>query len=309
MFVALAQKPLTVCELQAALGVDIEVIWQPSTPRTFANTIKKLCCPLIGACPRNNTLKLVHHSVKAFLIGELRAPQNWDITGVEDFFIDEAKGNTYMALVCLSYLSSPSSPQIELPIDRLTPQVLEGLTTIATGNEFTKENDFMKYAAIYWHVHAEAAEVTQVLVKALLAFLRSPNFIACLRVRSRHAPYHFSTFISCDGCTFMAFADTMPGWLESTELVLGSEGKEMAFQYYSFVKEWGHVLIRYPGEIERCLIGTLGSIFFSPIETTADTHFLDAGKRVQSLDAKSLNFTSVASLQGEEWILQLQLIS
>lgn len=309
MFVALAEKPLTVCELQAALGVDIEVVGQPGTPRTFANAIEGLCRPLVRVCPKKKTFKLVHHSVKAFLTKQLQTPQNLDTTGVEDFFIDEAKGNTNMALVCLSYLSGPSSPQIELPIDKLTPQVWEGLTTIATGNEFTRENDFMKYAAIYWHAHAEAAEVTEVLVKALLAFLRSPNFIECLRVRSRHAPYHFSTFISCDSRVSVAFADTMPGWLESTELVLNSQGKEIAFQYYSFVKEWGHVLMRYPGEIERCLIGTLGSTFFSPIKTAADAHFLDDGKRMQSLDVKSLNFTSVASLQGEVWILQLQLRS
>lgn len=309
MLVALAHKPLTVCEVHAALAVDVKVTGELGTSRMFANAIEKLCLPLVRVCPTNKTMKLVHLSVRKFLLKQLPTPQDWDITGVEDFFIDEAKGNHMMTLICLSYLSGPSDSRIDV---RWLPHEVGwevAAMGIACDNESNKENDFMKYAAIYWHAHAESAEVTPVLVKALLSFLRSPNFIACLRIRSRHAPYHFSTFISCDNSALVAFADTMPGWLESTELVLGSEGKEIAFQYYTFVKEWGHVLVRYPGEIERCLIGTLGNIFFSPVETTADAHFLDGGKGVHYLDVHTSNFTSVSNLQGEAWIFQLKLRS
>lgn len=309
MLVALAQKPLTVCELQAALAVDVKVTGELGLPRMFASALEKVCLPLVRACPTKKTMKMIHHSVRDFLLKELPTPEDWDIAGVEDFFIDEAKGSNMMTLICLSYMSGPSESQID--VRSLPYEIAWEVATmgIACDNESNKENDFMKYAAIYWHAHADSAEVTPVLVKALLSFLRSPGFIACLRIRSRHAPYHFSTFISCDNSALVAFADTMPGWLESTELVLGSEGKEIAFQYYSFVKEWGHVLVRYPGEIERCLIGTLGNIFFSPVEATKDVHFLDGRKRVHYLDLNTSNFTSVSNLQGEAWVFQLKLRS
>lgn len=306
MFVTLAMKPLVVREVKAALSVSAESTGEDNGEQgVFEDVIEKLCLPLVRVCPKKRTMKLVHYSVRAFLMKQLGNSESWDITGIEDFFIDEKKGNTAMALFCLSYLTNDrycNFPPTDLP--RESP---ESVTTVALtfDNECEKDsNSFLKYAAIFWHSHADEAEVTVDLFVAAKKFLLSPTFITCLRVRSIYAPYHFGTFVSSADSS-VAFADTIPGWLTSAELLPGTEGKEISFQYYSFIKEWGHVLSRYPGEVERCLVGTLGNIFFSPIRVTAEAHFLGEGG-MHFVDVDSPNFTSIADLQGEGWVLALK---
>lgn len=233
MYIALALKPLTICEVQKALSIDVKVAGgQCGRSGMFATDIAKLCLPLATVCKEKRALKLVHHSLKAFLTKQLGSFKDLDTTGIEDFFVDKEKGNTSMALVCLSYLSedrySSFPPTDE---DSLSCQTSEQV--IATAATFDKEceketNKFIKYAAIFWHRHADAAEITPDLVNLVIKFIRSPNFITCLRIQSLYAPYNFGTFVS-NGGSSVAFVDTIPGWLESTKFQLGTEGKEIAF--------------------------------------------------------------------------------
>jgi hypothetical protein len=266
-------QPITLGELRTALAVDRTTTSLPEKKIPHIKNLQELWCPFLrlespqvtGRDSMDSYVVFTHRSAREFLTQD---PKNLKVNDEPlhqkffDFFATSIEGfQEELGLACLTYLSyeSYSNPD----------SVLEELET----KEVNKtKHAFYKYSAIFWHKHLSEAGIKpgNNLFRAVSDFLRSSNFLTCIRVQSRYAPYLVSCltadasgeifrinsptdiYLSAPGEAH--YSDALPGWLES----FGKTGEYLAHSYHLFIKEFGVVLLQRPGEINHLHPGLLG---------------------------------------------------
>ncbi|PQE08404.1 Zinc finger protein [Rutstroemia sp. NJR-2017a BBW] len=223
-----AKRPLRLdelCESIAVLGTE-DCKNVNRSERLRPNMVLKLCQPLVqiedvvGAPSTVPICTLTHASVRKFLV---KHPQilSTSESPAACWITEEV-----MANVCLKYLWQPRYQRL------LTKS--EDTFKDYTGEDIM-EHHILSYAAKYWDKHLDNVPYTEKLCRR---FWLSAN-------RKWAGPHLKRVF---------------PSWLQS------HCDQQLDIKYSTFVGEWGHVLDQvtnisgmYPGEIDRCLWGSLGS--------------------------------------------------
>jgi len=259
---SIAKNSLTVNELLGALSVK-NGIKCPGRLRPLRK-LEQLCCPILKLDrtkdANNPTLRFFHRTAREFLLLDPDTIDKELERKERDFFVDATAANDLLGEVCLGYLMSEE-------------YVAPDLVTLEAQLQ-SQDHAFLKYAAIFWHAHLSASPGTEELCNRVSAFMRSCNFLTCIWLQSKYAPYLFARLtdigehryvmntakdIYCeDGRPF--YSDALPGWLQDWP-----DGAKLVQSYTSFIKEYGPVLLRRPGDVTLVQPETLGDSrnFFS----------------------------------------------
>ena len=98
-------RPMTLRELEDALSWETEDGIFQITRKPFTSTLIGACCPLIEHHEVDNTLALVHSSVRDFLCATLQASH--DPSESDQFLVRVGDGHEVITEICLDYLSLP----------------------------------------------------------------------------------------------------------------------------------------------------------------------------------------------------------
>ena len=131
--VTVAHRPLTVEELRDALSViPGDAVWSPSRLLNNIQSILTCCGSLLIVDEEERTIRLVHHSVKQFLLDGFKDSANREIT------IDSA--NRTMADIIITYLNygvfetQLSTTVVPQMMTSLAPSKIIGSTLDSSGN-------------------------------------------------------------------------------------------------------------------------------------------------------------------------------
>ena len=261
----MARQPMSLDELANAMGINLTSMSYSSKRVPKRVLIKSLCYPLIELDERNDPLNPVlgvfHSSVADFL------KQDPKLLGVPEacqkFFVNSELANLDIGKTCMIYLSQDvyAKPR---EIDSVESKVRD-------------KDDFLLYAALFWHFHLSDAPKSTELFDEVHRFLQSCNFWTCLQVQGICAPYHFAPLKQVDSghfaMTFIAseigelyYPDPLPNWLED----FGENGQLLVRLYHSFVKDWNTVLSRHPESILQCQPSVSGEVHFPCLHSSIE---------------------------------------
>ncbi|KAM3069555.1 hypothetical protein ACMFMG_005658 [Clarireedia jacksonii] len=248
-----AKRPLRLdelCESIAVLGTD-DCSNVNRLERLRPNMVLKLCQPLVqiedvvGAGSAVPICTLTHASVRKFLV------KNPQILSTSESPAACWITEEVMANVCLKYLWQPRYQRL------LTKS--EDTFKDHTGEDIM-EHHLLSYAAKYWDKHLDNVPYTEKLCSRVKSFILSEQFYTCLQVQSLFVGGQFQFWLSANRMwAGLHLRRVFPFWLQS------HCDQQLELKYSTFVGEWGHVLDevtnisgQYPGEIDRCLWGSLG---------------------------------------------------
>lgn len=213
----------------------------------------------------NPMVRFIHRTAKQFM---QEGHKMKDLpTKYEDFFPDPVQRHLELGKVCLAYLSQPRF----------------GYRSIAEMEATLREtidedgNSFLKYASIFWHHHLDKiSSATGDLFQCISRFMRSTNFLTCLWVQSKYAPYLLARYttdnetksfwLTAPTTVFLQpdskvhYSDPLPGWLSK----FNEEGARLVHGCHLLIKEFGLVLLRRKGGIRNCYPSVLGVLNFIP---------------------------------------------
>jgi len=234
-------------ELTDAMGVSLTSMSYSSRRVPQRALIKSLCYPLIELDDRNNPLNPIlgvfHKSVADFL------KQDPKLLGVPEacqkFFVNSESANLDIGKTCMIYLSQDIYAK---PRD-----------TDSMAGKSCNKNNFLLYAAVFWHLYLSEAPKSTELFEGVHSFLESSNFWTCMQVQGICAPYHFAPLRQVNSDHFhmdfkaakvgeIYYPDPLPSWLDD----FGENGQRLVRLYQSFVKEWSTVLSCHPESILQC---------------------------------------------------------
>ncbi|KAI4248357.1 MAG: hypothetical protein LQ352_005928 [Teloschistes flavicans] len=245
--VVFAKRPLLLQELSEAVGMTFtrQESNLDSSKEPFKRRLKALCAPLIDVSDdeQETVCTLSHSTVQSFLLKHPRIflqLRDAPVQPLTVLIIDEAE----MALACLKYLSQPRYRDV---------LARSGNSFITSSGENMAKHHLLSYAAKYWDRHLENLQCSETLFDSVRSFLQSPQFVTCLQIQSLCVEGQFTLWFShiqmCQG-----YRRTFPRWFTDS----GHSGEKFVTDYNRFVDDWGYLLEQYPGEIDRCLWGTLG---------------------------------------------------
>lgn len=282
--IILACQPMTFNELVDLLSVKIGE--EPSSRRRRTRSvILSACSPFVEIDYDkdfvNPTLRLVHKSVGDFLTQD-PTTTSFVTEDCYKFFVKWPQGNADIGLRCLSYLS------YKRYADFGDPSLAD-----------SAEHGLLKYASIFWYKHIEFGGQNRELFEAVRDFLKSPNFWTCIRVQAKYAPHTFAKLSYDAGTNYykMAspnststpdkeyYADALPMWLGEYD----NEGDDLIWSFHMFVREWGEVLVKHPGQIQDYFAKILGNRGFWFVKSREDS-----GVRVKLIDTS----TSLSTIIG-----------
>ncbi|OTA78795.1 hypothetical protein M434DRAFT_38448 [Hypoxylon sp. CO27-5] len=286
--------------------------------RVFEDMIEYYCAPLIRIdeviskkVPKR-LCRLCHSSVKEFLVRNPRILENPVGTNQEDIRIT----STILAESCLKYLQ-------QTRFSELLRRTEDDLFVTSCGEDILQYH-FLIYCARYWGQHLGMVPYSPELGDRAEQFLRSRNFVTCLQVQSLFIVGYFSVRIKEEKYIGM---EAFPDWLSTKHCM----GAQLYQNYQMVVKEWGYLLDSFlkvngllPGQLSRCLWGTLGtSNFLHRLPSEFKSFALEVGNKESTcprflLDQKfvpsrsemlvfwlenSQKLSNALDIVGEKWVL------
>ncbi|KIJ24000.1 hypothetical protein M422DRAFT_275321 [Sphaerobolus stellatus SS14] len=271
-FVVTAERPLTQNELLDALAVQPRYAPYSSEDRPEEDKFKELLAPLLEldstTSSSNPTVRFIHRTAREFIQQDCDEIKNLP-EECKDFFPPMEQKHLELGEVCLAYLMRSSFRyQTTADIEKSLCKIMD-----------EKSNSFLKYASIFWHHHLSETSATEDLFQHIRQFMRSKNFLTCLWVQSKWAPYQLARYTTEGTKTAfhienpttiflpvpsskLYYADPLPGWLSE----YNDEGAKLVHGCQQLIKEYGLVLLRRRGGIRGCYPCSLGAINFLPSE-------------------------------------------
>ncbi|KAF5541860.1 vegetatible incompatibility het-E-1 [Fusarium mexicanum] len=254
---ALSEKELTLLELIDALNpytnpANDDVKSKEDALHVY-DRVKDVCSPLITMEDMNGSQKisLCHKSVKDFFID----PKNKNRIEeyLPDFFIDERKAVEELGVSCIEYLSEEPYQD---PSD---------LKPLVTRSESSYSNAFLRYAAVFWHMHMQDITPSSETLKVVEDFLKSPAFWTCIYVQSHAAPHLFARYkretsndykmiLGTIPNAALQFGLPLPPWKEDSS---SADYVSLDRSFCSFVLDWGELLTKNPDQLHHAVPLTL----------------------------------------------------
>jgi hypothetical protein len=136
-------------ELKAALAVEVDD--EQSQPKrrvpNFEAAIRQCCGSLIDIDMGNKTVRLIHASVKDFLLNE---PPNRIVYA--SLYVDAAVANAYIAQCCLTYLFFEDIDWVDVNDDRDA--------SLSKLDDHIATWELLNYAAVNWNSHHLSSHLT-----------------------------------------------------------------------------------------------------------------------------------------------------
>ncbi|KAG5809644.1 hypothetical protein H9Q74_005482 [Fusarium xylarioides] len=237
----LSEKELTLLELVDALDPYTDPANHAIKPKEDAihvyDKLKDVCSPLI--------------TIQGFFID----PKNKKIIEeyLPDFFIDENKALEDLGVSCIEYLSEE---RYQDPSD---------LKALVIRSESSFSNVFLRYAAVFWHMHMQNITPSPETLKIVEDFLKSPAFWTCIYVQSHAAPHlsarykretinDYKQIMGTIPNAALQFGLPLPPWKEdcsSTDYV------SLDRSFCSFALDWGELLVKDPDQLHHAVPLTL----------------------------------------------------
>ncbi|KAF4339897.1 vegetatible incompatibility het-E-1 [Fusarium beomiforme] len=253
----LSEKELTLMELIDALKPYVIASNGDTKSAEHAllyyERVKDVCSPLITMEETDDSQKvsLCHKSVKDFFVD----PKNKERIEeyLPEFFIDELKASEELGVNCIEYLSDE---RYENPTN---------LKTLVTKNESSYENAFLRYAAVFWHLHMRDIKPSSDALKTVEDFLKSPTFWTCIYVQSHAAPHLFARYRQETNQNYLPimgilrdvtlqFGLPLPPWKEESS---SADYVSLDRSFCAFVLDWGELLAKNPDQLHHAVPLTL----------------------------------------------------
>ncbi|KAF9771536.1 hypothetical protein IL306_010825 [Fusarium sp. DS 682] len=196
-------------------------------------------------------ISLCHKSVKDFFVD----PKNKERIEeyLPEFFIDELKALEELGVNCIEYLSDE---RYQSPSD---------LRTLVTKNTSSYDNAFLRYAAVFWHMHMRDIKPSSDTLKVVEDFLKSPAFWTCIYVQSHAAPHLFARYRQETSQYYLPmmgivrdatlqFGLPLPSWKEEFS---SADYMSLDRSFCAFVLDWGELLAKNPDQLHHAVPLTL----------------------------------------------------
>ncbi|KAF5620065.1 vegetatible incompatibility het-E-1 [Fusarium sp. NRRL 52700] len=253
----LSEKELTLLELIDALNPYTDPVNDDIKSKEDAfhvyDRVKDVCSPLITMEDTNGSQKisLCHKSVKDFFIDPKNKKRIEEY--LPDFFIDETKALEELGVSCIEYLSEE---RYKDPSD---------LKALVTRSDSSYSNAFLRYAAVFWHMHLQNIIPSSETLKIVEDFLKSPAFWTCIYVQSHAAPHLFARYkretsddykqiIGTIPNASLQFGLPLPPWEEASS---SADYMSLDRSFCAFVLDWGELLTKNPDQLHHAVPLTL----------------------------------------------------
>ncbi|KAF4416312.1 vegetatible incompatibility HET-E-1 [Fusarium acutatum] len=253
----LSEKELTLLELIDALKPYTDPANDATKPKEDAlhvyDRVRDVCSPLITMEDTNGSQKisLCHKSVKDFFIDPKNKKRIEEY--LPDFFIDENKALEELGVSCIKYLSEE---RYQDPSD---------LKALVTRSDSSYSNAFLRYAAVFWHMHMQDITPNSETLKIVEDFLKSPAFWTCIYVQSHAAPHLFARYkretsndykqiLGTIPNTALQFGLPLPPWKEDSS---SADYVSLDRSFCAFALDWGELLVKNPDQLHHAVPLTL----------------------------------------------------
>ncbi|KAL5605175.1 hypothetical protein FOVSG1_005322 [Fusarium oxysporum f. sp. vasinfectum] len=268
--------------------------------------VKDVCSPLITMEDTNGSQKisLCHKSVKDFFIDPKNKRRIEEY--LPDFFIDENKALEELGVSCIEYLSEE---RYQDPSD---------LKALVTRSESSYNNAFLRYAAVFWHMHMQDITPSSETLKTVEDFLKSPAFWTCIYVQSYAAPHlfarykretsHYKQILGTIPNAALQFGLPLPPWKEDSS---SADYVSLDRSFCAFVLDWGELLTKNPDQLHHAVPLTLykPSCHLKAPNGLQKVHIKYVAKLLESTTEMRVlesSFSSTGKKRGKT--LQLQII-
>lgn len=268
--------------------------------------VKDVCSPLITMEDTNDSQKisLCHKSVKDFFIDPKNKRRIEEY--LPDFFIDENKALEELGVSCIEYLSEE---RYQDPSD---------LKALVTRSESSYNNAFLRYAAVFWHMHMQDITPSSETLKTVEDFLKSPAFWTCIYVQSHAAPHlfarykretsHYKPILGTIPNAALQFGLPLPSWKEDSS---SADYVSLDRSFCAFVLDWGELLTKNPDQLHHAVPLTLykPSCHLKAPNGLQKVHIKYVAKLLESTTEMRVlesSFSSTGKKRGKT--LQLQII-
>ncbi|KAF6520285.1 hypothetical protein HZS61_016702 [Fusarium oxysporum f. sp. conglutinans] len=306
----LSEKELTLMELIDALksytGPANDGIKSKKDAIRVYDRVKDVCSPLITMEDTNDSQKisLCHKSVKDFFIDPKNKRRIEEY--LPDFFIDENKALEELGVSCIEYLSEE---RYQDPSD---------LKALVTRSESSYNNAFLRYAAVFWHMHMQDITPSSETLKTVEDFLKSPAFWTCIYVQSHAAPHlfarykretsHYKPILGTIPNAALQFGLPLPSWKEDSS---SADYVSLDRSFCAFVLDWGELLTKNPDQLHHAVPLTLykPSCHLKAPNGLQKVHIKYVAKLLESTTEMRVlesSFSSTGKKRGKT--LQLQII-
>ncbi|KAG5753659.1 hypothetical protein H9Q70_003673 [Fusarium xylarioides] len=307
----LSEKELTLLELVDALDPYTDPVNHAIKPEEDAihvyYKLKDVCSPLITMEDINGSQKisLCHKSVKDFFIDPKNKKRIEEY--LPDFFIDENKALEELGVSCIEYLSEE---RYQDPSD---------LKALVTRTESSYSNAFLRYAAVFWHMHMQNITPSPETLKIVEDFLKSPAFWTCIYVQSHAAPHLFARYkretindykqiLGTIPNAALQFGLPLPPWKEDSS---SADYVSLDRSFCSFALDWGELLVKDPDQLHHAIPLTLykPSCHFKAPGGLQKVHIKYVAKLLESTTEMRVlesSFSSTGKKRGKT--LQLRII-
>ncbi|RKK84613.1 hypothetical protein BFJ69_g1890 [Fusarium oxysporum] len=306
----LSEKELTLMELIDALKSYTDPandgIKSKKDALRVYDRVKDVCSPLITMEDTNDSQKisLCHKSVKDFFIDPKNKRRIEEY--LPDFFIDENKALEELGVSCIEYLSEE---RYQDPSD---------LKALVTRSESSYNNAFLRYAAVFWHMHMQDITPSSETLKTVEDFLKSPAFWTCIYVQSHAAPHlfarykretsHYKPILGTIPNEALQFGLPLPSWKEDSS---SAEYVSLDRSFCAFVLDWGELLTKNPDQLHHAVPLTLykPSCHLKAPNGLQKVHIKYVAKLLESTTEMRVlesSFSSTGKKRGKT--LQLQII-
>ncbi|KAF4946771.1 hypothetical protein FGADI_10975 [Fusarium gaditjirri] len=250
---AWSEKQLTLMEFADALNLYINPKDESAKSKEDAFRVfyrsEDVCSPLITMDDTDGSHKvsLFHKSVKDFFI----EPNNQaEIEKyLPGFYISELEASEHLGVSCIEYLSNKRY------------QKPESLKALVTENTSSYGNAFLRYAAVFWHIHLCDVELKPKTLKSVTEFLKSPGFWTCMYVQSHTAPHLFARYKKKPGERYQPMMGTtsdpllhfglpLPPWKEEFS---SADYRSLDYSFCAFVQDWGELLAKNPDQLHHAV--------------------------------------------------------
>ena len=169
-----ATRPLTLAELDVALAMttgenhfnDKMRIWD------LRNVVSQICGTLIGIDESSNIIRLIHASVKDFLLSTSYGGKPF-----ASLLVNTGLANDYITRICLTYLCYDTRSYVEIDSDEVK--------AVQRFEKHLNDNRFLEYSAINWcqHLVSRSDVSDDAYIRLLCRFVHSePNVVKWLQV-------------------------------------------------------------------------------------------------------------------------------
>ncbi|KAF5709686.1 putative vegetatible incompatibility het-E-1 [Fusarium globosum] len=256
---ALSVKQLTLMELVDALNLYINPKDDPFIKLEDSDGSQKV--------------SLFHKSVRDFFFepGNREKIEEY----LPGFFMEELSASENLGVNCIQYLNDQRYQ---------SPGNLKGLVT---ENPSSYGNAFLRYAAVFWHIHLRNIEPKSETLKHVTEFLKSPGFWTCIYVQSHTAPHlfarykrtsdnHYQPMMGTTSDSPFDFGLPLPQWRKESS---SADYASLDRSFCDFVQDWGELLAKNPDRLHHA----------RPLTLYEPTCCLNPPNRLQNLRIKHVS--------------------